>query len=587
LSLNALQVDNVADQGTGKSFRGSNSSGQIRLGGVSVPSMALYAAIGLFALLVLAGVAIAAVLLLPKPGDCAQQNPVCGIDGITYDNPCLAQKAGVSIKGNGSCVMGCVDSDGGKDTFTSGSASKGNTRTADQCSGKGSVVEAYCADDMVITATLPCPAGYECSDGACAKSSCSDSDNGIFQNVRGTVVVGSTNSTDVCASSSAVDEFYCKDGAMASVNVSCGAGMSCIQGACAVTPCNDSDGGKDASVSGTVTKGSDTFNDKCDNLSVIEYYCEGGAVLNQTIQCPSGFSCSLGKCKEDACTDTDNGMDQFIKGTAKLGLVSHTDSCYSPSSVLEYYCSANKTIATTTIPCGSGDECVDGKCQAAACASVNANLDTADEEQIVDSFGSSDPLVLVNGGVVRINNGYILELYSIGSDKDSFRLYRNISEYRGSNELCSLAIGLGNSSTSMCGKTINRLKVVNITSDNTTLQITGYSVTEYFSQNGQITDWTDSPACPSDIVKYDSFAADFFPYIDTNPSLFNQGNSKFRLFDGNATLKTVTGSSVKFFADGRTYTLSDGDSFTYKDKSYAIALTFVDYGLRRMDIIRD
>jgi hypothetical protein len=577
------RVDHVPQD---NKYKGLNSSSQLRLGGMSVPSVYAYIVIGLFVLVVLAGGVLAASFLLPKVMPCAGGTPVCGADGNTYNSSCLAQKAGVGVNSDGPCVIACIDSDGGRDIFVAGSASKGGAATSDSCSDRGNVIEAYCSDNQVTTTTYPCPAGYECSAGACVKSNCVDSDGGQDKNVKGSVVYGSTNSTDSCVSSSVVKEYYCQDGALTSADLACDAGSSCVDGACVVDPCKDSDNGINTSVAGAVTKGAGTFSDRCDGTSVVEYYCENGDVKNQTIQCASGSACIQGRCVENTCIDSDGGMDQFTQGNVTLGQTFYQDSCYSDSSVLEYYCASNKSIGNAVISCGTGNECADGKCKAADCVSNIVNLDTTDEEMIIDTLGSADALTLEQNEVVRINNGYLLELYSISGNKSYFHLYDNVSAYRDNDYLCSMVLVAGNSTTTMCSNRINRLKVQSVADDGSTstLQISGYYVTEYFSQNGRITNWTDNSVCPTNVVSYNSFVTDFFPSIDTDSSQFNLAGKEFRLFDENATLRQVTASSIRFVADGTSYTLSDGDTFRYKNKNYLISLTFMDFGLKEIAI---
>jgi hypothetical protein len=60
--------------------------------------------------------------------------------------------------------------------------------------------------------------------------------------------------------------------------------------------CIDSDNGIDFMSKGSTTLGKTTKQDSCDKNKVVEYYCIREKINQVTSDCPSGYSCSEGKC---------------------------------------------------------------------------------------------------------------------------------------------------------------------------------------------------------------------------------------------------------------------------------------------------
>lgn len=63
----------------------------------------------------------------------------------------------------------CIDSDNGQNVYVKGTTYNSNTTRIDACKSTSVVYEYYCQTDsnQIFLATLGCPSGYLCNDGAC------------------------------------------------------------------------------------------------------------------------------------------------------------------------------------------------------------------------------------------------------------------------------------------------------------------------------------------------------------------------------------------------------------------------------------
>jgi len=510
--------------------------------------------------------------------------PVCGEDGTTYKNACLAKQAGVEVKTTGACqqLPQCSDSDGGKDIFTSGTVTANGAVQSDSCVNESVVEEKSCMNNAATSERLPCPAGYACQGGKCNVVPCTDSDGGINEDTKGTVVSATGSENDECTDSNTVNEAYCDGGDIAYRQVDCETGKECRDGACVVAPCEDSDGGKDTSEAGRTSKGSISQADSCVSAtSVKEYFCEGGDIDNEVMQCGSGYSCLSGECRQDRCNDSDGGKDTSQKGTTSYGNRSYTDSCYSNLAVLEYYCASDTVIDDERINCGSGKECFDGKCRNVECAENMTDVDDTDERYEIKGYDDSDELTLYTDNAVEINDKFILELYSVSGNDTTFKLYESYADYKDDDDLCSVTIEAGDHDGDFCGENTAEVSVLsaNDSEDSAEVTIDEYYAVQYYSQEGTIVNWTDNPICPDDRESYDRHTSEFYPYLDTSSSGLDLDGKKFKLFSSLATIREVTDTSITFTVDGDEYEVESGDDFEYRGEDYEVALTFNDGGL--------
>jgi hypothetical protein len=319
---------------------------------------------------------------IPGTEGCGDERAfVCGEDGFTYTNACYAEQSGVAILYEGQCNatdMGCADSDTGKNALEAGYVRVGSQLYNDSCAGAASVYEYYCADNVVQSETVICPAGTECRAGSCAAYACSDTDGGRVQDVLGTARKGPENRTDECVDLGTVLEFYCLGNGIAEIELACGAGKGCLNGACAEFACLDSDGGYNIYAKGTMREGQNVYADYCAGTSSVkEYYCSGDRAISVTAGCGDGFYCSNGACTEYTCSDTDGGRDEDEYGTARKGSEESSDECYDSDTVTEYFCS-NNGIDSDRMDCGSTEICEDGECVRETCSDTDGGNDRAD-----------------------------------------------------------------------------------------------------------------------------------------------------------------------------------------------------------------
>jgi hypothetical protein len=228
-----------------------------------------------------------------------------------------------------------------------------------------------------------CDPGEQCDSDCKHEDSCSDSDGGIVDSVKGSLSVYSNNVlssySDACINSSLLEEFYCAQNLAVSQNLTCAVKET------ASDYCNST-----ALFRRTLRTG--CFDGACREsqemriLKICEVTCDFGRCVSAN-EAEVLEDAPVVTSDTDTCADSDNGATINVKGTV-LGIYNNSPYRYSDfcreNTLVEYVC-RGKTFSRQELSCPadaySEPYClgsnvyrnyVDHSCAQGACMNVTA-----------------------------------------------------------------------------------------------------------------------------------------------------------------------------------------------------------------------
>lgn len=193
--------------------------------------------------------------------------------------------------------------------------------------------------------------------------------------------------------------------------------------------CTDSDNGKNIQVKSSAISEGVTNIDSCAGpTSVKEYYCSGTSAVFEVINCPTNNLCLNGACiysppvqqnntqqntTSNLCSDSDNGLSYDILGTVTIGSNSYSDSCQSPSNLIEYSCEGSN-MKQTMISCGVGVSCQSGAC--IQFSGVCTDSDATDEYDLGQTIQYNGGVVAQSKSDLCLDNTTIKEFFCDGNN---------------------------------------------------------------------------------------------------------------------------------------------------------------------------
>ncbi len=194
----------------------------------------------------------------------------------------------------GECTrVTCTDTDGGNRRSVFGTVSYDGRSYPDSCTDMYTLKEYFCGSSGYDYASILCTGyGEMCWNGVCSPAQCEDSDGGQDKYTRGSARVYTDNGysyseNDDCSGRNVLER-YCSDLKVQTRSMACEPEEACETGRCIEAVCEDTDGGRQYIVAGTVTKGAVTHKDSCDQSDgrvLYEYYCSGNDITYERYTC--------------------------------------------------------------------------------------------------------------------------------------------------------------------------------------------------------------------------------------------------------------------------------------------------------------
>ncbi len=145
---------------------------------------------------------------------------------------------------DGACVnipISCIASDKTNSEYVAGTVhidyGTSSNDYADSCYNETVVLKYSCNGSNLSSRTIECPNHSVCSSHGTCTDACWDTDNGSDKTVSGKVVTTTRTGTtadyrDTCWDSDQVTEYFCNEGQVSSVRLSCGSDSYCFSGGC-------------------------------------------------------------------------------------------------------------------------------------------------------------------------------------------------------------------------------------------------------------------------------------------------------------------------------------------------------------------